>query len=94
MKLISLHSCPRSGSTWIQSIFEAHSNIKTVYQPLFSHTFKNCINKNSTKEEFNKFINDIEKTDDEFCNMKSNLHTNNKKTNIIRFKKKILIQFL
>lgn len=88
MNLISLHSCPRSGSTWVQSIFEAHPNIKTVYQPLFSYTFKNCINKNSTKKEFNEFVNKIQKTDDEFCCMKSNLHTNYKKTNIIRFEKK------
>lgn len=87
MNLISLHSCPRSGSTWLQSIFEAHSNIKTVYQPLFSYAYKNCINKDSTKEEFNKFINNIKKTDDEFCCMKSDLHTNNKKTDITRFEK-------
>ena len=83
MNLISLHSCPRSGSTWLQSIFEAHTNIKTVYQPLFSYAFKNRINKNSTKEEFNKFIDEIKDTNDEFCCMKANLHTNNKKTDII-----------
>ena len=88
MNLISLHSCPRSGSTWLQSIFEAHPNIKTVYQPLFSYAFKNCINKNSTETEFKNFIDNILKTDDEFCCMKSNLHTNYKKTNIIRFEKK------
>lgn len=87
MNLISLHSCPRSGSTWLQSIFEAHPNIKTVYQPLFSYALKNCINKNSTKKEFNKFINNIKKTDDEYCCMKSDYHTNNKKTDIVRFEK-------
>ena len=70
MHLISLHSCPRSGSTWLQSIFEAHPNIKTLYQPLFSYAFKNCINKYSTQNEFNKFVLDIEKTNDDFCNMK------------------------
>jgi hypothetical protein len=87
INLISLHSCPRSGSTWLQSIFEAHPNIKTVYQPLFSYAFKNCINENSTKEEFNKFIQNIKETNDEFCCMKTNLHTNNNKTDIIRFEK-------
>lgn len=88
MNLISLHSCPRSGSTWLQSIFEAHPNIKTVYQPLFSYAFKNCINKNSTQKEFNKFVDNIKETNDEFCCMKSNLHTNNKKTDILRYEKK------
>lgn len=87
MKLISLHSSPRSGSTWLQSIFEAHPNIKTVYQPLFSYAFKNCINKKSTKKEFKNFINNILKTNDEFCCMKSDYHTNNKKTDIVRFDK-------
>lgn len=86
-KIISLHSCPRSGSTWIESIFEAHPNIKTVYQPLFSWEFKNVINKKSSKKDFDNFINNICKTNDEFCNMKSNYHTNNKKTDIVRFKK-------
>ena len=87
MQLISLHSCPRSGSTWLQSIFEANPNIKTIYQPLFSYAFKNKINKNSTKEEFYQFINDIYKTDNNFCCMNSKIHTNNKKIDVINFKK-------
>ena len=52
MNLISLNSCPRSGSTWLQSIFEADPNIKTVYQPLFSYAFKNCINKKLNVDTF------------------------------------------
>jgi len=87
MNLISLHSVPRSGSSWLQSIFEAHPNIKTVFQPLFSYTFKNYINKNSTKDDFNNFIDKIKDTKDDFCCMKSNFHTNNNKIDIIRFQK-------
>lgn len=77
MKLVSLHSCPRSGSSWIQSIFEHHPTIKTIFQPLFSHAFKNIINKNSTIKDFNNFVNGLINTNDEFCTMKSNFHINN-----------------
>ena len=87
MNIISLHSCPRSGSTWLQSIFDAHPNIKSVYQPLFSYAFKNCIGNESTKSEFDKFLIDISRTTDDFCCMKSIYHTNNNKTDIVRFEK-------
>lgn len=88
MNIISLHSVPRSGSTWLLSLFEAHSNIKTIYQPLFSYAFKNKINKNSNKEDFDNFINELIKTDDGFCCMTNEYH-NNGKTIIKEKKKKI-----
>lgn len=87
MKIISLHGVPRSGTTWLQSIFEAHPNIKTIYQPLFSYEFKNKINKESSKKDWDDFVNGMLETKDEFCNMKSDLHTNNGKTDIIRYQK-------
>lgn len=77
MNIISIHSAPRSGSTWLQAILESHPNIVTKYQPLFSYAFKNIINVNSTADEFNKFINDLCKSDDPFVNSKSNFHINN-----------------
>ena len=64
MKIISLNSCPRSGSTWLQSIFDAHPNIKSVYQPLFSYAFKNCLSNESTKTEFDQFLIDISLVDE------------------------------
>lgn len=87
MKIISLHGVPRSGTTWIQSIFESHPNIKTIYQPLFSYTFKNKITNESIKEDWDEFIKGMLETEDDFCNMKSNYHTNNGKTDIIRYEK-------
>ena len=88
MKQIYIHSCPRSGSTWLLSIFDSHPNIKTVYQPLFSYKFKNVLNVNSTKSEYDTFINNLLKTNDDFCCMKSDLHTNNKKIDVIEYEKK------
>ena len=87
MKIISLHGVPRSGTTWLQSIFEAHPNIKTIYQPLFSYAFKDKITEKSNINDWDEFIKGMLKTEDKFCNMKSDLHTNNGKTDIIRYEK-------
>lgn len=77
MNIVSIHGVPRSGTTWLQSIFNSNKNIKTIYQPLFSYKFKNMIDKNSTKQQWDKFINGMIETEDDFCTMQSDLHTNN-----------------
>lgn len=74
MKIVSIHSAPRSGSTWLQAILESHPNITTRYQPLFSYAFKNRINENSTSIELNNFIKELYDSEDEFVNMKSAYH--------------------
>ncbi len=60
--IISIHSVPRSGSSWLLSIFDSCLNTKCLYQPLFSYKFKNYLNTNSTKNDFNKFIDNIKET--------------------------------
>lgn len=75
--VISIHSVPRSGSSWLLSIFNSIANTKCVYQPLFSYAFKNVLSPASTKSEYDSFIDNISKTDDDFCTMRSKLHTNN-----------------
>ena len=69
INLISLHSCPRSGSSWLTAIFNSHPNIKIAYQPLFSYEFKNIINNNSSEKEFNIFIQKLYNTNNKFINM-------------------------
>jgi len=88
MTIISIHSTPRSGSSWLLSIFDSLSITKCVYQPLFSHKFKNKLNKKSTSDDFNNFIKDIKETKDDFCCMKTSLHTNNGKNDVLTFDKK------
>jgi hypothetical protein len=88
MNIISIHSSPRSGSSWLLSIFDSHKNTKCVYQPLFSYAFKNKIDENSSQTEFDLFINNIKETNDEFCCMKTNLHTNNGINKVLTFEKK------
>ena len=74
LNLVSLHSAPRSGSTWVQNIFESHPCIITKFQPLFCYEFKNIIHKNSTKNDFNNFIYNIYHSENDFLNMTSDFH--------------------
>ena len=86
MTIISIHSVPRSGSSWLLSIFDSLERTKCVYQPLFSYAFKNQIDENSTGKDFKNFTIELRKTDDDFCCMKTNYH-NNGKNDILTFHK-------
>lgn len=68
MKRVAIHSAPRSGSTWLGSIFDAHPNIAYRFQPLFSYAFKGALKIDSSKEEIVNFFNQIANSDDEFIN--------------------------
>lgn len=70
MQKIAIHSVPRSGSTWLGSIINSHSNVNFKYQPLFSYAFKGYLNSHSTLLEINKFFNDITVSNDDFLNQK------------------------
>lgn len=61
MKLnrVAIHSVPRSGSTWLGSIFDSHPNVAYRFQPLFSFTHKSQLNDSSSLDEINSFYKDI-----------------------------------
>ena len=56
---IAIHSAPRSGSSWLGTLFNAHPNIVYKFQPLFSYEFKNALDENSPKEEISLFFEKI-----------------------------------
>ena len=85
--MISIHSAPRSGSSWLLSIFDSCVNTKCLYQPLFSYAFKNQIHDKSSQKEFTTFTNELKETEDDFCCMKTNYHTNNGKNDILTYHK-------
>lgn len=87
MTIVSIHSVPRSGSTWLLSIFDSLLQTKCVYQPLWSYEFKNRLSETSTQDDFNQFIEDIKKSKDDYCCMKTNFHTNNGENDILTFPK-------
>jgi len=78
MNRIAIHSAPRSGSTWLGSIFDSHPNVIYKLQPLFSYALKDRISQNSSKAEIDKFFGDLQNTDDDFLDQ-----IEGKKRNII-----------
>lgn len=66
LKRIAIHSVPRSGSTWLGSIFDSHPSSVYRFQPLFSYGHKGKVTENSTKEEIDQFFLDIKNTKDDF----------------------------
>jgi hypothetical protein len=71
MKKVAIHSVPRSGSTWLGSIFDSHPNVAYRYQPLFSYTHKGVLTPNSSKKEIDTFFQDILYTTDDFVLQKA-----------------------
>lgn len=66
MKKVAIHSVPRSGSTWLGSIFDSSENVVYRFQPLFSYKFKGYLNESSSSEEINDFFQRIFSTNDDF----------------------------
>lgn len=63
---VAIHSVPRSGSTWLGSIFDSHSEVLYKFQPLFSYAFKEALTVDSTKEEIENFFNELANSKDDF----------------------------
>lgn len=59
MKKIAIHSVPRSGSTWLGTIFDSNPETIYKYQPLFSYEFKDFLNEHSSKERMDVFFSKI-----------------------------------
>ena len=68
MKRIAIHSVPRSGSTWLGSIFDSCPNVKYAFQPLFSYTYKDFLSLNSSYDDIQSFFLNLKLTDDRFIN--------------------------
>ena len=68
MKKIALHGVPRSGTTWVGSIFDSSENVSFKNQPLFSYAFKSRLNDSSSKLDIDCFFEDINISDDYFIN--------------------------
>ncbi len=76
LKKIAIHSVPRSGSTWLGSIFDSHPNVAYRFQPLFSYTHKNQLKKNFSLVDIDNFFSDILHTKDDFVLQKEAIEQN------------------
>lgn len=66
MKKIAIHGVPRSGTTWLGSIFDSHPAVNYSFQPLFSFRFKDFLNETSSKPDIDNFFDKISQIDDDF----------------------------
>lgn len=64
--IVLIHGVPRSGTSWLGQIFNAHEDVAFRYQPLFSHTFKDRLGPDTSPAELQSFFDDIASTDDPF----------------------------
>lgn len=71
MKRVAIHSVPRSGSTWLGSIFDSHPEVIYKYQPLFSYRFKGALTTESTKEDIVDFFLKMSATPDDFTDQQT-----------------------
>ena len=67
---IAIHGVPRSGTTWLGSIFDSSPNVAYRYQPLFSYTHKSFLDENSSSEKIDLFFNNILNSNDDFVMQK------------------------
>lgn len=66
MQRIAIHGVPRSGTSWIGSIFDSSPEVCYRYQPLFSHAFKGFLNENSSADEIQSFFEKIMISSDDY----------------------------
>jgi hypothetical protein len=78
MNNIAIHSVPRSGSTWLGSIFDSSPSTSYRFQPLFSHQFKDFLTPLSSEQAIDSFFDKIHKTNDDFI-----LQKNGKKQGLV-----------
>jgi hypothetical protein len=55
MRHIALFGVPRSGTTWLGQLLNAHPAITYCYQPLFSYEFKNYLSPGFSAQEVQNF---------------------------------------
>ena len=65
---IAIHSCPRSGSTFLGEIINSSLTTKYCYQPLFSYELKGYLDEESSLKKINSFFNRLLLTKDSFIN--------------------------
>lgn len=65
-RVIVIAGVPRSGTSWLGQIIDSSPNVAYRFQPLFSYAFKDALDMNSSREDYETFFQGIYKSDDEF----------------------------
>jgi hypothetical protein len=71
LKIIGIHSVPRSGSSWLGSLIDSHPDVSYKFQPFFSNRYKDLISDLSSKEEIDRLFEMLYfDNDDDFINLR------------------------
>lgn len=65
-QIIVVAGVARSGTSWIGQIIDSSPDVAYRFQPLFSYAFKDAVNEDSTKDEYENFFEGIYKSSDDF----------------------------
>ena len=50
MQTVAIFGCPRSGTSWLGQLFNAHETVLYRYQPLFAYEFKDWFGRRGLTE--------------------------------------------
>jgi len=71
-KIIVIVGMPRSGTNWLSQIIESCPNVRFRLSPFFSYDFKNMVNEDSSKAEFEKVFQGAYISNNEFMTQMKN----------------------
>ena len=64
-RVIAIHGVPRSGTTWLGTIFDSHSDVAFRFQPLFAYRFKDRIKLESSADDIRTFLMELYAVNDD-----------------------------
>ncbi|MCI8562885.1 MAG: sulfotransferase domain-containing protein [Lachnospiraceae bacterium] len=65
-KIVGILGAPRSGTSWTGQIFDSAPDVLYRMQPFYSWTFRDRIHVRSSKEEINRFFQEVYLSDDSY----------------------------
>ena len=65
-QIIVIAGVPRSGTSWLGEIINSSPDVAYRFQPLFSYAFKDAVNADSSKKEYESFFKGIYRSLDPF----------------------------
>ena len=68
--IIVIAGVPRSGTSWLGQIIESSPDVIYRFQPIFSYAFKEAVNVDSAKEDYERFFAGIYESSDDFLHQK------------------------
>ncbi len=65
-QVIVIAGVPRSGTSWLGQIIDSSPAVAYRFQPIFSYAFKDAVNIESTRADYEKFFKGIYESSDDF----------------------------